>query len=83
MIIGMLPMSLGLGEGGEQNAPLARAVIGGLIFATFGTLFFVPVCYSLMRKKNPKRHLAPELQSHADLPPSDDAPTRQGQVAHV
>ena len=46
MIIGMLPMSLGLGEGGEQNAPLGRAVIGGLTAATFATLFFVPVVYS-------------------------------------
>ena len=53
MIIGMLPMSLGLGEGGEQNAPLGRAVIGGLIVATFATLFFVPVIYSLLRKKQP------------------------------
>ena len=51
MIIGMLPMSLGLGEGGEQNAPLGRAVIGGLLFATVGTLFFVPVVYSFMRRK--------------------------------
>jgi multidrug efflux pump subunit AcrB len=51
MIIGMLPMSLGLGEGGEQNAPLGRAVIGGLLFATVGTLFFVPVVYSFIRKK--------------------------------
>jgi len=51
MIIGMLPMSLGLGEGGEQNAPLGRAVIGGLLFATFATLFFVPVVYSLLRRK--------------------------------
>jgi multidrug efflux pump subunit AcrB len=51
MIIGMLPMSLGLGEGGEQNAPLGRAVIGGLSFATFATLFFVPVIYSILRKK--------------------------------
>jgi multidrug efflux pump subunit AcrB len=42
MIIGMVPMALGLGEGGEQNAPLGRAVIGGLIFATGATLFFVP-----------------------------------------
>lgn len=50
MIIGMLPMSLGLGEGGEQNAPLGRAVIGGLCFATFATLFFVPVVYSLLRR---------------------------------
>jgi multidrug efflux pump subunit AcrB len=53
MIIGMLPMSLGLGEGGEQNAPLGRAVIGGLILATFATLYFVPVIYSLLRKKQP------------------------------
>ncbi len=51
MIIGMLPMSLGLGEGGEQNAPLGRAVIGGLLVATVTTLFFVPVVYSLLRKK--------------------------------
>ena len=48
MIIGMLPMSLGLGEGGEQNAPLGRAVIGGLSFATIATLFFVPVFFSLL-----------------------------------
>ena len=51
MIIGMLPMALALGEGGEQNAPLGRAVIGGLLVATFGTLFIVPVMYSLLRKK--------------------------------
>src|SRR5439155_20830682 len=53
MIIGMLPMSLGLGEGGEQNAPLGRAVIGGLLVATCYTLFFVPVMYSLIRRKPP------------------------------
>jgi multidrug efflux pump subunit AcrB len=50
MIIGMLPMSLGMGEGGEQNAPLGRAVIGGLIFATIATLFFVPVFFSVVHK---------------------------------
>jgi len=50
MIIGMVPMALGLGEGGEQNAPLGRAVIGGLLFATFATLIFVPTMYRLMRK---------------------------------
>jgi multidrug efflux pump subunit AcrB len=54
MLLGMLPMSLGLGEGGEQNAPLGRAVIGGLLLATFYTLFFVPVTYSLLRRKPPK-----------------------------
>ncbi len=53
MIIGMLPMSLGLGEGGEQNAPLGRAVIGGLLLATLTTLFFVPVMYSVLRRKAP------------------------------
>jgi multidrug efflux pump subunit AcrB len=53
MIIGMLPMSLGLGEGGEQNAPLGRAVIGGLLLATMSTLFFVPVMYSILRRKPP------------------------------
>ncbi len=51
MIIGMLPMALSLGEGGEQNAPIGRAVIGGLLFATVGTLFIVPVMYSLMSKQ--------------------------------
>ena len=53
MIIGMLPMSLGLGEGGEQNAPLGRAVIGGLLFATLATLFLVPVVYDTLRKRGP------------------------------
>jgi multidrug efflux pump subunit AcrB len=48
MIIGMVPMALGLGDGGEQNAPLGRAVIGGLLFATVSTLFFVPVFFSLL-----------------------------------
>ncbi len=53
MIIGMLPMALALGEGGEQNAPLGRAVIGGLLLATVGTLFVVPVIYSLLKKQPP------------------------------
>ncbi|HTB87921.1 MAG TPA: efflux RND transporter permease subunit [Steroidobacteraceae bacterium] len=51
MVIGMLPMALGLGEGGEQNAPLGRAVIGGLIFATVSTLFFVPVMFSIIHRR--------------------------------
>jgi multidrug efflux pump subunit AcrB len=51
MVIGMLPMALGLGEGGEQNAPLGRAVIGGLIFATVSTLFFVPVMFSILHRR--------------------------------
>src|SRR5678815_1984168 len=52
MIIGMFPMALGLGEGGEQNAPLGRAVIGGLLVATLATLLFVPVVFSLLRRKD-------------------------------
>jgi Cu/Ag efflux pump CusA len=52
----MLPMALGMGEGGEQNAPLGRAVIGGLILATVTTLFVVPMVYSLLRKKPPVAH---------------------------
>jgi multidrug efflux pump subunit AcrB len=51
MIIGMVPMAMGLGEGGEQNAPLGRAVIGGLIFATIATLFFVPTVFSLLHRR--------------------------------
>jgi multidrug efflux pump subunit AcrB len=53
MIIGMLPMSLGVGEGGEQNAPLGRAVIGGLILATLSTLLFVPIAYATFKKRPP------------------------------
>jgi multidrug efflux pump subunit AcrB len=52
MIVGMVPMALGIGEGGEQNAPLGRAVIGGLLFATFATLIFVPTMYRLMRRRS-------------------------------
>jgi multidrug efflux pump subunit AcrB len=64
MIIGMLPMSLWLGEGGEQNAPLGRAVIGGLLVATFFTLFFVPVMYSWLRHKPPKAEEPEEEPAH-------------------
>jgi len=56
MILGMLPMSLGLGEGGEQNAPLGRAVIGGLLFATVTTLFVVPIIYTYLRTQPPIDH---------------------------
>jgi CzcA family heavy metal efflux pump len=55
MIIGMVPMAIGLGEGGEQNAPLGRAVIGGLIFATFATLFFVPCVFSIIHARLERR----------------------------
>jgi multidrug efflux pump subunit AcrB len=51
MILGMVPMAAGIGEGGEQNAPLGRAVIGGLLFATFATLIFVPTMYRLLRRR--------------------------------
>ena len=60
MIIGMGPMALALGEAGEQNAPLGRAVIGGLLMATVVTLFIVPVVYSLLRRKPPTLHLLEE-----------------------
>jgi multidrug efflux pump subunit AcrB len=60
MMIGMIPMALALGEAGEQNAPLGRAVIGGLLVATVVTLFIVPVVYSLLRKDFPTRHLLDE-----------------------
>ena len=66
MVIGMLPMSLGLGEGGRAERPLGRAVIGGLLFATISTLFFVPVCYSAMRRKAPRTRVAPELATAED-----------------
>jgi CzcA family heavy metal efflux pump len=60
MILGMVPMAIGAGEGGEQNAPLGRAVIGGLLVATIVTLFIVPVVYSALRKKEPILHLLDE-----------------------
>jgi multidrug efflux pump subunit AcrB len=63
MMIGMAPMALGLGEGGEQNAPLGRAVIGGLLFATVATLVFVPVVFSIAHR--PRRREA--NQDHGEL----------------
>ncbi|QXQ07618.1 efflux RND transporter permease subunit [Sphingosinicellaceae bacterium] len=66
MIIGMMPMALGLGDGGEQNAPLGRAVIGGLIFATVATLFFVPTIFSFVHRHGRTKHVAQELElAHA------------------
>jgi multidrug efflux pump subunit AcrB len=70
MIIGMIPMSLGLGEGGEQNAPLGRAVIGGLLLATGATLFFVPVFFSVVHGWLERRRKA--KQPAADGPGTDD-----------
>jgi multidrug efflux pump subunit AcrB len=60
MIIGMVPMALGLGDGGEQNAPLGRAVIGGLLFATFSTLLFVPTFFSVLHGRHGKQRLPEE-----------------------
>ena len=65
MIIGMIPMALGLGDGGEQNAPLGRAVIGGLIFATVATLFFVPTVFSIIHGRAAARALHSPETSHA------------------
>ena len=59
MMIGMLPMALGLGEGGEQNAPLGRAVIGGLLFATIATLFFVPTVFASLHGRAERGAPAP------------------------
>jgi Cu/Ag efflux pump CusA len=72
MVIGMIPMALGLGDGGEQNAPLGRAVIGGLVLATVATLLFVPVIFSLFHRQaaapatpEPKRTVPSDRPSEA------------------
>jgi len=62
MMIGMLPMALGMGEGGEQNAPLGRAVIGGLLIATVATLFFVPVIFSILRRKGYREPMSEQVE---------------------
>jgi len=62
MIIGMMPMALGMGEGAEQNAPLGRAVIGGLLVATVATLFFVPVVFSAMRRKGYRELMTEQVE---------------------
>src|SRR6202022_451920 len=67
MIIGMIPMAMSLGEGGEQNAPLGRAVIGGLIFATIATLIFVPVLFSVVHRHDVPRGGTPAIP---DAPPA-------------
>jgi multidrug efflux pump subunit AcrB len=64
MIIGMAPMALGLGDGGEQNAPLGRAVIGGLVFATGATLLFVPVVFSIIHGRHAAR------RDRREIPPA-------------
>jgi multidrug efflux pump subunit AcrB len=54
MIVGIIPLALGLGDGGEQNAPLGRAVVGGLVFGTIATLTFVPILFALLVKRRPE-----------------------------
>jgi len=68
MMIGMVPMALGLGDGGEQNAPLGRAVIGGLLFATVSTLFFVPTFFSVLHGRREKRRRERETHLQHNLP---------------
>ena len=74
MIIGMIPMALGLGEGAEQNAPLGRAVIGGLLFATVSTLFFVPAVFAGVHSRLAHRKAAREEAAHSAQPPAGTAP---------
>jgi multidrug efflux pump subunit AcrB len=73
MIIGMVPMAMGLGDGGEQNAPLGRAVIGGLIFATVSTLLFVPTFFSVLHGYKQKPALLKEQSPNGQLGESYDA----------
>jgi len=88
MILGMIPMALALGEGGEQNAPLGRAVIGGLLIATLTTLFIVPISYSVLRKNQPKPieedegedDKASKVQPAKHRHPAEDQPTPQPQA---
>jgi multidrug efflux pump subunit AcrB len=68
MILGMLPMALGLGEGGQQNAPLGRAVIGGLLASTFATLVIIPCAYALLRKTQPTLNRHDRAVAEADGP---------------
>jgi multidrug efflux pump subunit AcrB len=68
MIIGMIPMALGLGEGGEQNAPLGRAVIGGLMMATVATLIFVPTLFAVMHYRKPSETPPPSSPALANHP---------------
>ena len=77
MIIGMVPMSLGLGDGGEQNAPLGRAVIGGLIFATVATLFFVPTFFSVLHGALERRRRA-RVSRNGHTSGSDNPGTLRG-----
>jgi multidrug efflux pump subunit AcrB len=78
MMIGMVPMALGLGEGGEQNAPLARAVIGGLLLATVATLFFVPSVFALLHRTRPSHGNRLDVHdSHGDHDGLEPLPVRE------
>ncbi|MBV9912970.1 MAG: efflux RND transporter permease subunit, partial [Sinobacteraceae bacterium] len=79
MVIGMIPMALSLGEGAEQNAPLGRAVIGGLLFATIATLFFVPTVFTLIHGRGAQR--APAGSAGAARPRLDDGDANGGPAA--
>src|SRR5690606_7443434 len=74
MIIGMLPMALGLGEGGEQNAPLGRAVIGGLLLATVATIFFVPAVFSLVHGRRATPHFQSQSNPSSNPPSTPELP---------
>ena len=82
MIIGMAPMALGLGEGGEQNAPLGRAVIGGLVFATVATLMFVPVVFSMMHEREGREVRARDRRAACRLSPNAAAVAVAPRAAH-
>jgi multidrug efflux pump subunit AcrB len=81
MIIGMVPMALGLGDAGEQNAPLGRAVIGGLVMATFATLFIVPIFYTMLRRKPPTLHML-DTRFAAEAAGAADAGAPPGEPLH-
>jgi hypothetical protein len=85
MIIGMLPMALGLGEGGEQNAPLGRAVIGGLVFSTFATLVFVPDVFSLVHRRHQRSGVDAGVAPHSGANPgaSNSGASNSGVPVHV
>jgi multidrug efflux pump subunit AcrB len=83
MMIGMVPMALGLGEGAEQNAPLGRAVIGGLLFATVSTLLFVPVIFAgVHRRLERRRHALADAGPPGDTPPGSTPPIAHGNFRH-
>jgi multidrug efflux pump subunit AcrB len=83
MMIGMVPMALGLGEGGEQNAPLGRAVIGGLLFATTATLIFVPVVFSMVHTGRKQRNKDDQKQPAEAPKDENNAPSNQAVPSHA